>query len=260
MAFYYLSGLASNLLTASGVTFSGDADDSNFPHENIATGKPWEMMRFAAAGTDDYIHANRSSISPTFCSIHFHNIDSGITAIQLRRGASGGTLVATLTKASPSFFTTFAAVADTDWRLTFVGTNTGGAIYIGEWVLGIHDTLTRPQDWGWNVGYRMPQRRLESPAGLVFAHNLSEQSVRALTMSNVSTTDARLDEHLDMLADCAWGEEPLIVVPDSSRSSLVIHGRPEPDFQATLGATRDNVGFWRHGMTVLEDPGPIIVA
>lgn len=258
MAFYYLAGLAANLLTGSSAVFSGDADDTNFPHENAATGKPWEMMRFATAGADDYIHVNLDSISPDFCSIHFHNIDSGITAIELRRGAAGGTLVATMTKASPSFFSTFAAVADTDWRLKFVGTNTGGAIYLGEWVLGVKGTLTRSPDWNWQMHYRMPQRRVAGPSGLTLAHNLSEQRLRALSINYVSLSDAQLTEHLDMLDDCEWGEEPLVVVPDSNRN-WVIHGRPGADFGTTIYPNPASTGFWRHSMTIEEDPGPLIV-
>ncbi|UCD56792.1 MAG: hypothetical protein JSV16_13350 [Candidatus Hydrogenedentota bacterium] len=256
MSFYYLSGLASNLLTASGVTFSGDADDSNYPHENAATGKPWEMMRFAAAGTDDYIHANRTSISPDFCSIHFHNIDSGITAIELRRGATGATLVATMTKASPSFYATFSAVADTDWRLKFVGTN-ASAIYIGEWVLGVKSTLAKdPRAGGLSIGYRMPQRRVSSPSGLVLAHNLSEHRLRTLRMDFRLLSDSNLTEHLDdMMGDCAWGEEPIVIVPDSGRN-WVIHGRPA---EALVSTIRPGGLLLDDAIEIMEDPGPLIV-
>jgi hypothetical protein len=259
MAFYYLAGLASNLLTDSAVVFSGDADDANFPHENIATGKPWEMMRFAAAGTDDYIAVDLGSAkSADFCSIHFHNIDSGVTAIKLARDVSGSTAVVTLTKASPSFFGTFGSASDRYWRLTFEGTNSS-AIYIGEWVLGAAGTLTRSPDFNWQVGYRMPQQRVASPSGLVLAHNLSEQRLRTLTLNYVSLSDSQLNEHLDdMLDDCAWGEEPLVVVPDSNRN-WAIHGRPGADFGTTIHPTTDSTGFWRHSMTIEEDPGPLIV-
>jgi len=257
MSFYYLAGLAANLLTGSSVTFSGDADDPNFPHENVATGRPWEMMRFAAAGTDDYIHINSDSISPDFCSIHFHNIDSGITAIELRRGAAGGTLVATMTKASPSFYATFSAVADTDWRLKFVGTNSS-AIYIGEWVLGVKTTLTRNQRWEWSIGYRMPQRRIMGPSGIVLAHNLSEQRLRSVQLPFGAITDAQLSEHLDdMLDGCKWGEEPLVIVPDSGRN-WVIHGRPDAELLSSM-IDVPTTGRWNDMVEVVEDPGPLIV-
>lgn len=258
MAFYYLAGLASNLLTDSAVVFSGDADDANFPHENIATGKPWEMMRFAAAGTDDYIAADfGSNKSPDFCSIHFHNIDSGITAIELRRGITGATLVATLTKASPSFFASFSAVADRYWRLKFVGTNSS-AIYIGEWVLGVKSTLAKNQRWNWSMGWRMPQRRITTPSGIVLAHNLSEQRLRTVRLPFGPLTDAQLNEHLDdMLDGCAWGEEPLVIVPDSNRN-WVIHGRPDAGLLSNLVASGTS-GLWHHGIEIVEDPGPLIV-
>jgi len=257
MAFYYISGLAANLLSGSGVTFSGDADDANFPHENVATGRPWEMMRFAAAGTDDYIHAHFSSgVSPDFTSVHFHNIDSGITAIQLRRGASGGTLVATLTKASPSFWGTFTGVSDQDWRLTFVGTNSS-AIYVGEWVLGVKSTLTRGiRSGGLSIGYRMPQRRIASPSGIVLAHNLGEHRVRALQMDFGPINDTALAEQLnDVLGDCDWGEEPLVIVPDSSRNWVIL-GRPA---ESMGGVIIPGGLLWQDSIEIVEDPGPLIV-
>jgi hypothetical protein len=258
MAFYYLAGLSSNLLTDSAVVFSGDADDSNFPHENVATGKPWEMMRFAAAGTDDYIHANLgSSKSADFCSIHFHNIDSGVTAIELRRGAAGGTLVATMTKANPSFFKSFGSVGDQHWRIKFVGTN-ASAIYVGEWVLGAASTMTRGPDWDWRMNYRMPQRRISGPSGIILSHAMSEQRLRTLSLNYKSLSDAQLTEHLTMLDNCVWGEEPLVVVPDSARN-WVIHGRPDVQFEAALRPHANAVGWWQHGIEIAEDPGPLIV-
>lgn len=258
MAFYYLAGLAANLLTDSAVVFSGDADDAEFPHENIATGKPWEMMRFAAAGTDDYIHANLgSSKSADFCSIHFHNIDSGITAIELRRGSTGATLVATMTKASPSFFSSFASVSDQHWRIKLVGTN-ASAIYIGEWVLGAKSTLAKNQRWNWSMGWRMPQRRLLGPSGIVHVHNLSEQRLRTVQLPFGPLSDAQLNEHLDdMLDGCAWGEEPLVIVPDSGRN-WVIHGRPDSEVRSILLASGTS-GLWQHSIEIVEDVGPLIV-
>jgi hypothetical protein len=257
MSFYYLAGLSDNLLTASGVTFSGDTDDSNFPHENIATGKPWEMMRFAAAGTDDYIAADLgSSQSADFCSIHFHNLDSGIT-VELRRGVAGATLVATMTKASPSFFSSFGSASDRYWRLKFVGTNSA-AIYIGEWWLGPKNTLTRSPDWDWEIVYRMPQRRLSGQSGVVLGHNLSPKRLRALRMNYKSLSDSQLDEHLDMLDNCAWGEEPLVVVPDSNRNWVIL-GKPGVEFGTTIQPHINQTGWWKHGMVLTEDPGPLIV-
>ncbi len=257
MALCYLAGLSSNLLTDSAVVFSGDADDSNFPHENVATGKPWEMMRFAAAGTDDYIHANLgSSKSADFCSIHFHNLDAGIT-VELRRGSTGGTLVATMAKANPSFFASFNSVSDQHWRLKFVGTNSS-AIYIGEWVLGAKSWLARSPDWDWAVSYRMPQRRISGPSGIILSHAMSEQRLRGLQINYKSLSDLQLNEHLTMLDNCVWGEEPLIVVPDWNRN-WVIHGRPDAQFEAVIRPHINTTGWWRHGIRIAEDPGPLIV-
>lgn len=256
MGCIYLAGEADNLLRASGVSFSGDTEDSSFPHTNIANGRPWEMMRFNAAGTDDYIQADLgSSKAADFCSLHFHNLDDGIV-VKLARGITGGTAVATLTKESPAFYKEFNSASDRYWRLTFEGTNSS-AIYIGEWFLGAKISLTRPPDWRWAIGYRMPQRRVEGPSGLVLSHNLSEQHLRSLQLNFASLTDAHLAEYITMLNDCKWGEEPLVFVPDTNRN-WVLHGRPVMEMAATLHP-HVNQSLWRHGIEIAEDPGPIIV-
>ncbi len=93
----------------------------------------------------------------------------------------------------------------------------------------------------------------------MMAHNLSQQRLRGVRLAFKSLSDSQLNEHLDTMLDgCAWGEEPLVIVPDSNRN-LVIHGRAQADMLTTIEPTFDLTGYWLHSLDVSEDPGPLIV-
>ena len=248
MAVYYISGLDANLI--SGGTLSSSSADANFPLTHLGSGDPFEMFRFNAAAADDYLHVLfGASKSPSFCSIHFHNIDSGVT-VELRRGVAGGTLVATMTKSAPTFFKTFTPAGDTDWRLKFVGTNST-PIHIGEWVLGVHSTLARGKRWGWKTNYKMPQRKYLDASGQLYAMNLAPYAPRTLQTRFLAVDTTERDEMLTLLDDVKWGAEPLVIVPRSDQP-MVLHGRVVDHwgFVTNPGET------YEYGLQITEDSFP----
>jgi hypothetical protein len=145
MGFLYLAGSAANLVA--GKTLTSSSEDSRYPRENISDGFPNIPFRFATAAANDQITVDLgSSTQVTFCSVHGHNIDSGVTAIQLRKSSdnfsANDVLVVTMTKATPSFYDASFDQTERYWRLRFVGTN-GDPLSIGEWVLGYLENSIR---------------------------------------------------------------------------------------------------------------------
>lgn len=249
MSILYIAGDAGNHILTTSSFSTSSSEDSNLPWSNLSNPQGWYAGRFNAAAANDFIHADLgSSKSATFCSVHFHNLDSGIT-VELRRGASGTTLVATMTKATPSFFATFGSASDQHWRLRFVGTNSS-AIYVGKWVLGSHSTLTRSQDLGWDIDYSMENVRI---SGALPPKNMSKYARRALSLNFKPDVESDRDEVLTMLRDSSWGEQPLIIVPDSN-DEIVLYGRASPEW-----GYKTNFSQWIHRVTVEEDPFPVIV-
>lgn len=254
MAFDYLAGLAANLVTVSGNVFSSSSEDTNYPHENIATGWPAQPFKFNAAAADDQITVDfGSEKSVDVCGVHGHNIDSGVTAIQLRKSSdnfsASDVLVATMTKASPTFFTTFASTSFRYWRLKLVGTN-ASAIELGEWVLGAKSTLTNAQLIEWSYDEIMPQNRQGSGAvPQAIVANLATLRQRKLELSFLATSYSERDEIRAMLVDSAFGEQPLICIPDPN-DEIIIHGRTPGKF------TWDVLpgGLHRTSFAIEEDP------
>ena len=256
MALNYLAGLAANLVTVSGNVFSSSSQDTNYLRTNVGVGWPAQPFKFASAGVDDQITVDFTSLkSVDICSMHGHNLDAGIT-VELRGStdnfSSSDVLVATMTKASPTFYDTFGSASIRYWRLKFVGTNSV-PIEIGEWVLGARSTLDRPQLVSWSYEELMPQSR-QSGANVpqVFAVNLSSLRQRVLDLSFLARTYAQRDNFRALLTDTKFGEEPLVIIPDSS-DEIIIHGR----MPASISWDRvpgPNGGYHRTSFTVEEDP------
>ena len=259
MAFDYIADPAVNLVRTSGNVFSSSSEDTNYPHENIAAGWPAKPFKFNAAAADDQITVDFTSAKAvTFCSVHGHNIDSGISAIQLRKSSdnfgASDVLVATMTKATPTFFTSFASTSFRYWRLKFVGTNTASPapIAIGEWVLGVKSSLTNAQLIDWSYEEDMPQDR-QSGGNIkqAFAVNLSDHRQRHVTLSFAAQSYAERDEILAMLTASQFGVEPIVFVPDPN-DVIVIHGRMPKSivWERLPGVT----GGHRTTFTIEEDP------
>jgi len=263
MAFDYIADPAVNLVRTSGNVFSSSSEDTNYPHENIAAGWPAKPFKFNAAAADDQITVDFTSAKAvTFCSVHGHNIDSGISAIQLRKSSdnfsASDDLVATMTKATPTFFTSFASTSFRYWRLKFVGTNTASPapIAIGEWVLGVKATLSDPKLVSYSYEDIMPQsRQTGKDIPQVFAVNLADLRQRSCSLTFVAKSYAGRDELRDnLLVASKFGQEPLIFVPDAN-DSIVIHGRMPDSIKwksRTGGGTSG--GLHETTFTIEEDP------
>lgn len=255
-SFYYLPP-ADNLITTATLSQSGTAD-ANFPLSNLKSEFGWKMFRYAAAGADDTITADFGSAKQvTFCSIHFHNLDDAIN-VELRTStdnfAANDALATTLTKNSPTFFSENINATIRSWRLKFVGTN-ASPIYIAKWVLGARSILTRMQRNGWQWSLRMPQA--EGPSGLQVNQSLWE--VRSVDLPFFYETIAERDEVHDMLTDSKWGEDPLVVVPDSEENVALYARAPNVwEIQRQIGGLSAQNGLYEFPLSITEDQHPII--
>jgi hypothetical protein len=259
MSFYYLAGTSANYLTsASSITPSGAAH-ALFGTDNLHDGLPGVPFKFNVAASNDRITYDLGSAkSVDFCSIHGHNIDTGISAIQLRSStdnfSGSDTLEATMTKATPTFYTRLSSpVSRRYWRTSFLGTN-GNPISLGEVWLGLSASLTKIQRWEYRIEVVRPQIRQSTPSGQIFATNRTGDRQRKATMEFFGSSESHKDEiEEDLLEASGWGNEPLIIVPDSG-DDIVIHGRSGDTWGYKRVATPASGGGYIYGLNVMEDP------
>jgi hypothetical protein len=251
--------LTSNEVTSASAT-GGDTEDTLFPASNLGSGDPAEMFRFNAAGTDDFRYVDLgTSTSCNFASVHFHNIDSGVTAVQIQSddnsGFSSPNTRATMTVRKPAFYATWGAASERYWRIRFVGTN-ATPIYIGEWWLGTSVAFTRNQKWKWKVAHQMLQQRTGGFPNRIRATNFGDPTfpTRRLSMNFLPISASDRDEGLTLLNSSTWGSGPIAIVPDDS-DSIVIHGRVDNNWSWTV----DEGGLFPYSMAINEDPGPVLV-
>ena len=249
MSLLYLPESANHILTASSFSTSS-SEDSNLPWTNLKNPQVPFAGRFNVAAADDFIHADLgSSKAATLCAVIFDNLDDAIT-VELRRGASGTTLVSTMTKDTPAFYSTFGSASDQHWRLKFVGTNSS-KIYQGKWVLGTPTTVTRNQKKGWGVRYLMDQNRVDSALS---PKNMTKFARRLLNLDFQAVTVAQRDELLQMQRDGEWGAVRVLVVPDDN-NPLVLYGKVAGEWSYT----NDAGGVFPNAVTVEDDSFPVIV-
>lgn len=255
MSFLYLSGLSSNLITSA--TLTSSSQDTNFPRTNLAKDYVWNMFRFNSAGTNDTLAADLGSTgnTVTFSSVHFHNLDSGVTSTVLESATSTGfgtpTTRATFTVGTPSFYSSFSAgTTHRYWRLKFNGTNSGGAIYLGKWVLGQSSSLTANHLKKWGIDYIRDRR--ESLPGMPL--NLSSYPRRRLRLPFRHTTAAQKNEISTAFDNAQWGQEPIVAAPDSSESE-VVYGRVGGNWSVE----RDANNIYDHTVDIDEDQFPVVV-
>ena len=248
MTILHLPGDASNLILTTSSFSTSSSEDALLPWAHLKNPQGYFPGRFNVAAADDFIHADLgSSKAATFCMLFFHNLDDAIT-VELRRDGTGSTIVATMTKDDDAFYATFGSVSDQHWRLKFVGTNSK-KIYLGKWVLGTHSTLLAVQRHGWGTRYKMDQVR----AGVMPPRNQTKAPRRGVDLKFTATLAER-DGILQMMRDCDWGAEPLVLVPDNTKP-LVLYGRASGDFKYTKGPS----DIFPITLKVEEDPTPTVV-
>ena len=265
MSFLYLAGLNANLFTQAS-TYSSSSEDSNYPVENVGDGITGNPFKFSSAGTDDTITIDLgSSQSATFVSVHGHNIDSGVTAVQLRKStdnfAANDVLVATLTVSSPTFFATFTSTSSRYWRIKFVGTNSD-PIEIGELGLGVHSALATGANQikitSLEIEALFPQNRQSgSLVPQVTTAALTTHRQRVVTLGLRTFLFTQRDTVEGWLVTTSGGAEPFICVPDDD-DVVVVHGRlPERvKWQRAEGANQ----FQTTSVTIEEDSFSIKLA
>lgn len=261
MTLYYLSGLSANLAT-SATSVLRSSEDANYDADNVGTGWPAQPWRASTAAADDWVGFDFGATKqPTFFSLHGHNLDAGVTSIQIQSAtnatfSTGLNTVATVsTIATPTVFNieTSSPTARQYWRYKFVGTN-GSAIEIGEAVIGVALSLTRAQLIEWSYREIRPQVRAAS-GGIPqqFAVNLSDHFQKQVTLDFVAQSYTERNEIRDTFIGASKnGAEPLIVIPDSS-DEYCVHGRVvnELTWERIPGPSG---GYHRTSVTIDEDP------
>ena len=250
MTVLYLPWSDNRIRTA---TLTSTNEDANFPRTRLQLPFGDRMFRFDTAAADMTLTADLgSALACTFSSLHFHNIDAGITSVVLssddNSGFSSPTTRATFTVASPTFFATFASASERYWRLTFNGTN-GSAIYLAKWTLGVHSSLWRGPLPEWGEIREMPQTQQKGRR-----INRATHPPRRFELSFLYSTTAQKDEILALAEETAWGQEPLAIVPYDSEATVLFARLPNVlDFQ------RVNTAIRRFSLSIVEDDFPVVV-
>lgn len=210
---YVLSNLAV------GATITLTSQDADYPSSSLVDGRPSRTSRFAAAAADDNITIDLlTAKNVDVCSIHLHNIDSGVTAIQLRSStdnfAASDTLEATFTKRDPAFYVRLPTPVNRRyWRVKFVGTNSV-PIEIGELVLGLSAALLKGA-YRMEVTPRLRQIRTETAAGEEQRFSLNKFASDEFVLS-FRGSKVEMDDFVNMLQQTELGAQPIVVVPDDS--------------------------------------------
>ncbi len=220
-----------------GETITPSSENALFPKENLYAGFPSRTFRFDAAAADDQITIDFGAAeTPTIVSIHGHNIDSGVTAIQLRAStdnfSGSDDLVGTFTKRDPAFYLVCSG-SYRYWRIKFVGTNTGGPIEIGELFFADTATLSLDPRHHMEMTELRRQIRNRTRGGEMSVVNLSdfkEKDVRFYFRGSFT----ELEDIRDSLWDATeHGANACVIVPNDSRPEVIFgHLRQE------LGITR----------------------
>jgi hypothetical protein len=255
--------IKTNLLSSATVTTT--SADSLFPKTNLYDGYPSRSFRFAAIAVDDNITIDLGAAATVdFGSLHGHNIDSGITAIELRSSsdnfASVDTLRATMTKRNPAFYSQLAAsVSRRYWRFKFVGTN-GVPIEIGEAVLGLAGTLTRNPMMPQEVFERRRQIRNITRAGEISVVNLTNFPDREVSHTFRGNKTQMDDIRQNLWEGTEHGANPVTIVPNSSESEVMFGLLRQSMTQTRIGR-ESNSGEWLYEYELVhkELPFPITI-
>lgn len=195
-----------------------------------------------------------------FASVHGHNLGSNID-LELRSSINNFTGDDTdrgsFTTTRPAMYLSLGSViTDRYWRLNFSGTNFD-PISIGEWILGVKQTLARTQRWGETTKFIQPQIRSTSLAGQLFVKSLTDFERREWDADFLSITVAQRDEiQQQLVIRSQFGQFPVVIVPDST-DDVVIHGHlmADSEYSRERGVTTR----WPTDLKVIESAYSISV-
>ena len=213
-----------------GATITVSSEDSIFTKDHLYDGKPGRPFIYAVAAADDTITIDFGAATQwNLVSIHGHNIDSGVTAIQVRSStdnfSASDDLEITLTKRDPAFWGEPSSTVNRRYaRVKFVGTNTGGAISIGELFFGLQATPDKNPRVEEEEIERRRQIRNETSAGELSVINLTDFPEREKGWIFRGTKSELDDLRQDIWEATNHGADPLVIVPNDAESE-VLHGR-----------------------------------
>lgn len=213
-----------------GATITVSSEDSFFTKDHLYDGKPGRPFKFASAAADDTITVDFGAATQwNFVSIHGHNIDSGITAIQVRSStdnfSASDDLEITLTKRNPAFYGQPSATVNRRYmRIKFVGTNTAAPIQNGELIVGVTATPTGALRVESEELERRRQIRNETSAGEISVINLTDFPEREKGWIFRGTKSALDDLRQNMWEATNHGADPFVIVPNDAETE-VLHGR-----------------------------------
>jgi len=194
----------------------------------------------------------------TFASIHAHNIPNAAT-VKLQHDSTGAftgaeTDAATFTVRPRSFYDTFTAFLVRYVRLLLVE-ETGLTPYLGALSLGHYNTLAQIYNWGPKTSLMQPQVRGQTPSGRLISKRRTSDPHRRYELSFMANTEAASDEVFRDMSDASdWGDEPLVVVPDTDdNEGVVLQARVENIFSYITNP----MTTWDYGAILTEDPYPV---
>lgn len=228
--------VATNLLN-SNVVITPTSEDPLFPKTALYDNYPSRKFKFNVAALDDMITIDFGSAkSIDFCSIHGHNLDSGVTDIELRSSndnfAADDIDEGSLTARDPAMYLYLSSpVSKRYWRVKFVGTN-GSAGELGQLCIGAASKPTRNPRHGHEMTEVMTAIRNRTRAGALSVVNLTDFPKREIPFAFRGSFTALEDLRDNLWVALNYGQDPVVVVPDDDRPN-VLHGRFRQDLAIT---------------------------
>lgn len=213
------------------------------------------FCRSTASG-DAYFDSVAAWPQVTFASVHAHNIPLGATC-KLQYDSTGAfsgseSDVTTFTVYPRSFYDTFTAALIRYWRLLIVE-ETGLTPYIGAWSMGQHNTLGQIYNWGHTTSISQPQARVYTPTGRLLSKRRTTEPSRRLQMNFMANVEVNRDEMIEDVFEAAdWGDEPLVIVPDTNKGAT-LQARVEDIFEYETNPMTS----WEYAIVLNEDPYPV---
>ena len=222
-------------------------------------------LRNEDATETDYVYVDDWFVWPAvdFVSVHGHNIRPDATARlysspdNFATSSSGSTFSqATLSMTHPAFYGTLSSAIDHRYwqiRITHSASTPTETVWIGEVVIGLATTLTRPQDLGQELRIVADNVRASTPYGNTRVHRVGQRARRILGMSFNYFTSSEYEQARQEVFERSFGSAfPIVIVPDDT-GPVVIHGRIDDQW-----AVRQSLGthFTDNDLVVIEDGFP----
>lgn len=257
---------------ATTVTLDGGASTTH-PAALMWDGNPGKPGRFLTDGTDRKVNIDFGSARKvTLLTIHYHNLTTGITAIELRASsdatfATDNNLIAKilpLYKRPAMYAYNTGGLTKRYWRVVFIGTN-GSPIWIGEMTLSQPTALTTRPLIPIEAEHIENHVEYESGSGRGVAHEKTAWEKRHVMLSFEDLLSCR-EEALDLFWTARGRLHPLVCVPlapstystDGSGNQVfgdcekvALFGKFEPG-RLIEGTTYPTMAEWSLG--IQEDP------